>query len=87
MSEWLSFIQAAEVRANVDAICGKGDFKEEFRMMTKQAELKKQAYASKLKSRALSVLKQDKEKALQAGAFTTGIALFFCICGRRWGLV
>ena len=31
-------------------------YKEEFGMMTKQAELKKQAYASKLKSRALSVL-------------------------------
>lgn len=31
-------------------------FKEEFGMMTKQAELKKQAYASTLKSRALSVL-------------------------------
>ncbi len=56
MSEWLSFIQATEVRANVDAICGRSDFKEEFGMMTKQAELKKQAYASKLKSRALSVL-------------------------------
>lgn len=31
-------------------------FEEEFGMMTKQAELKKQAYASTLKSRALSVL-------------------------------
>ena len=35
----------------------KRDFEqEEFGMMTKQAELKKQAYASTLKSRALSVL-------------------------------